>query len=485
MATATGNHGDGGVGGEGRHPSSDRPLSSGLAPPHSANAERGLVKALIENPVLIPDAVAAGIDPEQFFLDDMRYVFEGVVEAYYSDEKIDPVTVGDMLRKPLSVHWNVTEQEVPQALRFRMMRIEAATDREAVVSYTGMVKRHANSRQLLALMSEATMKIGQGDDPDEVADVLAEGASRVMFDKDREAEIKTFADVGRDYIRYLRKLKAAREQGVELAAYFGYDFLDAWLHGLYPTELLVCGGEPGVGKSSVWWKAGEEFAIRQMKQDEDKRIGCLILSLEMGEEPSAHRLAQSLTDISGAKLRSGGTDDSDIIHITREWKKQMDIPLYFNFASSLKASQIRALVIEGIRRFNIGVVIIDHFRQFNLDRRWYSNPNMEDEEKVRFLKERIAKDLNLAVVCLAHTVKPKRDDGRPNMHDLRGSGMVSAVADQVCFVYRPYDYANAEDRDNAVFRTDAELIWSKNRHGNTGTAEFVFEPSNMHIQDPN
>jgi beta-glucosidase/6-phospho-beta-glucosidase/beta-galactosidase len=43
--------------------------------------------------------------------------------------------------------------------------------------------------------------------------------------------------VGGEFVRHLRKLRAAREQGVELAAYFGLEFVDTYLKGLAPTEL--------------------------------------------------------------------------------------------------------------------------------------------------------------------------------------------------------------------------------------------------------
>lgn len=146
---------------------------------------------------------------------------------------------------------------------------------------------------------------------------------------------------------------------------------------------------------------------------------------------------------------------------------------------------MRALIVEAIRRYNVGLIVIDHFRMFDPDRR-INNQNQEDEAKARFLKEDIAKDLNVAVVCLAHTTKLKREfsDGRPQLGDLRGSGQVAAHADIVTFMYRPWMYATENERAEGVYsESDAELLFRKNRNGALGTAEFEFHPALMKIND--
>lgn len=236
--------------------------------------------------------------------------------------------------------------------------------------------------------------------------------------------------------------------------------------------------------SSVWWTAGIRFAERQSARRPDQQIGTLILSLEMGREPSEIRVAQTLTQLNGRSFREATFSDGELQKVKSEWGRRKDIPLYFNHASTMKASQIRALCVEAIRRYNVGLVIIDHFRYFDMDRP-FQNKNDEDDAKVRFLKEGLAKDLNLAVICIAHTVKTiETEDGRPTKKHLRGSGQISADADLVSFVYRPYMYASDRDKDDGEVReTDAELIWDKNRHQPPGAAEFYFEPSSMTVRD--
>jgi replicative DNA helicase len=168
--------------------------------------------------------------------------------------------------------------------------------------------------------------------------------------------------------------------------------------------------------------------------------------------------------------------------VVEEWRKRRDLPLYFNFTSNMRCSQLKAVVVEAIRRHNVGLVVIDHFKYLDMDGRWRSSIE-EDGAKARFLKQDIATQLNVAVVCLAHTAKSiDTQDRRPKMHHLRGSQEIAAHADFVTFVYRPYNNASQSDIDAGnITRTDAELIWAKNRHGLEGSARFHFDASTMTI----
>jgi replicative DNA helicase len=195
-------------------------------------------------------------------------------------------------------------------------------------------------------------------------------------------------------------------------------------------------------------------------------------------------VATTMTKIEGDKIREGELDNDELALIVKHWKNNLDLPIWWNFASNFRMSQMRALVVEAIRRHNVGLIVVDHFRMFDPDRR-INNANQEDEAKARFLKEDIAKDLNVAVVCLAHTVKqPREGDGRPRLADLRGSGQVAAHADIVAMMYRPYMYATENEKlEGVVSPTDAEMLFRKNRSGALGASDFFFDPATMTIRD--
>jgi replicative DNA helicase len=413
-------------------------------------------------------------------------LFETLHTAYFADQPMDPITVAtislDRLRSLLG-----TEDTDEIVSRVRSYTDNLPPGR--VIDHAKIVKRASDFRKLGQIGADAiTASQEQVKTPQEAGADISHQAMMVATSTLLTTDILSFADLGRRYVQNAEAERAARAAGKELGAHFGLSFIDNWTRGVRPSELWIIGGEPGTGKSAVSWAAAQKFAERQAQHNApNERIGTLVLSLEMGEGDSENRIAQSIAKVDGAKLREARQTDEDMARIVREWGRRKDLPLYFNFSSTIRASQLRAIVVEAIRRHNCGLIVIDHFRYFDMDHRMRDNPNAEDEEKARFLKEDIAKDLNVAVICLAHTTKSveAQTDRRPTLSNLRGSGQVAAHADFVSFVYRPYMYASENAKDmGEVFDTDAEMIFRKNRHGVDGISRFTFEPHTMTVKDP-
>lgn len=252
-----------------------------------------------------------------------------------------------------------------------------------------------------------------------------------------------------------------------------------------PSRLYLCGRAMiPTHNSAVAWESCKGFAQRQLRKPEADQVTTLLLSMEMGEYPTGQRFAQGLTGIDGMRLREADIGDREYDEIRQQWANLKGLPIRFNFASNFRLSQMRALIVEGIRRHNVGFVVIDHFRMLDPDKP-VENGVREDEVKVRFLKEQVAKDLNVAVMCLAHTIKVGRNvDGgaRPRLSDLRGSGQISAAADMVGFLHRPFRSAGEQEQQLMdMDPTDAELVWAKNRYGTESVAPFRFDPKTMRL----
>lgn len=449
-----------------------------LAPPHDLDAEQSVVGQMLRNPRVHTAVVGTLLEPAHFYSDVLREIYGELVARHYADEPTDPLSVASTLGAKLGAKWECDGEEV----RRRLGVLAAREFGGSPVDHAKLVKRKADYRALLLLTYDLQASVhGEEDAPDVLAGNASHAAMQIATDTLLTQEIVDFRTLGQNYIREQRKLMAARAAGIEIGVYFGMSFIDSFTRGLRGSELLILGGEPGAGKSAVVWVATTAFAERQAMKPPDQRIATLVLSLEMAEEPSSMRIAQHITKMEGGKLREGRTTEADLSQIISEWGRRQGLPLYFNFASNMRASQLRALVVEAIRRHNVGLVVIDHFRYVEMDGDYKSS--LEQEEALaKFLKQDVATQLNVAVLLLAHTTKGLPEDGRPDLRHLRGGQLVSGHADYVGFVYRPYNYASQEEIDNqTVKRTDAELIWAKTRHGLEGTARFHFDPTIMEV----
>lgn len=452
--------------------------------PHSRDAEISVVGRCLADPSIVPEVMAV-VQPEHFYVGATKLVFETIVEQHYADAPTDPLTVSERVGKRLANGWNIPEEEAQR----RVQQWAADPPPGNLLDHAKLVKSHSDYRGLLKIADMLRAEVATEEKtPEQIAGIASQAATAVATSNTAIGEeLVSFGDSGREFIRHLKVEMAAVQQGVEMGVYFGMPFLDNWTRGLRPGELLIGAGEPGVGKSMVFWRGAQLFAERQALKvargqiaPGEKPIGTLVVSAEMSDRESNARLATALTGLDGGQIREAKIATGEFERIVAEWGKRKDIPLWFNYRSHLRLSQLKALVTEAIRQHNVGLVVVDHFRHLDSDRR-VDDPNERDEIRARFLKEQIAKDLNVAVVCIAHSAK-MREGRRPILSDLRGSGQIAAAADIVGFVYRPYIYASEKAKDaGEVSPHEAEFIYAKNRNGPEGIADFTFDPSTVTV----
>lgn len=446
----------------------------------SEQAEWSIVSAMLRRPAVIGEVIGTQLSPDDFTDAAAKVVYSTTVDRYYSSENADPLIIAELAKPELAALWREDSAKVPDILT---AKTQGGGYVENVLDHAEIVKRLSTTRQIASVAADALMACQDGKlTPSEIGDRLSSECLRITSGTARREELMSWMDLGRAYVKRLRHMRALRAEGREAAVYTGLDFIDNWTRGIAPGELCFLAGDPGAGKSAVAWEASKGFATRQLQRVPEDRVKTLIVSLEMGPTPTGQRFAQALTGIDGMRLREADITDAEYRHILMEWKNLETLPIRFNFASNFRLSQLRALIVEGIRRYNVGFVVIDHFRMLDPDKP-IENGVREDEEKVRFLKEAVAKDLNVAVMCLAHTIKVGRGaegGSRPRLSDLRGSGQISAAADFVGFLHRPWRHAG-EEAQEGMNETDAELVWAKNRFGTESIAEFSFEPKTMAI----
>ena len=93
----------------------------------------------------------------------------------------------------------------------------------------------------------------------------------------------------------------------------------------------------------------------------------------------------------------------------------------------------------------------------------------------------MARELNVPVVVLSQLSRAteSRTGHRPMLSDLRESGSIEQDADIVMFLYRDAYYNKESERPNI-----SECIVAKNRHGETGTVELIWDGQYTRFSNP-
>ena len=264
----------------------------------------------------------------------------------------------------------------------------------------------------------------------------------------------------------LDKINAAyKNKGALSGVPTGFAELDDCLAGLQPSDLILIGARPSMGKTAFVLNIAEHAAVK-------KGISVAIFSLEMSKEQIGTRILSAEVLVENKRLTSGILDESDwekiaaaVVNLSRLDIRIDDNPL-------LTVAEMNA---KCRRLDNLGLVVIDYLQLMTSSGgRGRSNENRQQvvSDMSRMLKI-MAKELNVPVICLSQLSRAneKRDNKRPQLSDLRESGAIEQDADIVMFLYREGYYD--EETDNPDI---AECIVAKNRHGETGRVDLRWMP---------
>ncbi|MBR7083980.1 MAG: DnaB-like helicase C-terminal domain-containing protein, partial [Oscillospiraceae bacterium] len=241
----------------------------------------------------------------------------------------------------------------------------------------------------------------------------------------------------------------------------GYAYLDSLISGLNKSDLILIAARPAMGKTAFALNLAQNVA----KTHPDEAV--CIFSLEMPRAQLAARLLSTSAEVDSNKLRNGRLSGDDWIKLASGASYLSNMPIYIDDTASITVPQIKSK----LRRIkNLGLVVIDYLGLIQ--------STLKTENKVQVVAEItrqlkiMAKELNVPVVLLSQLSRgpESRTDKRPMLSDLHDSGSIEQDADIVLFLYRDAYYHKDSKTPNV-----AECIVAKNRHGECGTANLIWD----------
>jgi replicative DNA helicase len=252
----------------------------------------------------------------------------------------------------------------------------------------------------------------------------------------------------------------------------GFRTIDNRLMGLKGGKLIVVGGRPSQGKTSLCLNICEHIALHEKKD-------CLVFSMEMPtcelvEKMVANQSGVPLNDLDKAELTKSQWDDvysgsvrlgEAVIHIddspTQTWQS------------------IRVTAKKYAAQNDLGCIMIDYLQLMEGD----SSSRSVNETVTAISKnlKKLSKEIDVPILLLSQLNRDleKRPDKRPKMSDLRDSGAIEQDSDIIMFVYRDIVY----NPDNKTSEGFAEIITAKFRGGKTGKDTLATELQYSRFKD--
>lgn len=431
--------------------------------PYSLEAEQAVLGCILKEPSRLSD-VSVFIRAEYFFIPQHREIFMAMLNADTLG-KVDPLVILDILVKN-GVYENTAGREYLVQLA-QMVPSTANVD-----TYVKIVREKYYLRCLITFSKET---IEEATAQNESAEVLLDSAEQRIYNirqgRGVDAPSKLADVIVYDVFENLKNIT-----GEDKDRYKGYTTgfgdLDRILTGLNRSDLILIGARPAMGKTSFALNLARNVSALGKRK-------VLFFSLEMTKEQLAQRVLSTEARVSSMKMRNGIISDDEWQRLINAAITLNECELYFDDTSNITVSEMKA---KTRKLGGVDCVIIDYLGLITSGKK-AENRTTEVSEITRNLKM-MAKELNIPVICCAQLNRGTEGRGkshRPQLSELRESGSIEQDADIVMMLYREDYYSTEKDDDqNAPEEEKAgpkkvEVIVAKNRHGETGTVEFVWD----------
>ncbi|MFA9443843.1 replicative DNA helicase [Egicoccus sp. AB-alg6-2] len=207
-------------------------------PPHSLEAEVSVLGAALLSRNAASEAIEV-LEPEHFYRNAHRTVFEAIRDLLAAGEPIDTVTLTEWLAR----RDRLDEVGGPAALHDLTVAVPTAAN---AAYYARIVRDRALMRRLIDAGTEVA-KLGYEATDD--ADTVVDRAESIIYEVAQTSTTSDYAKLGDLLNESFEQIEKLAEQGSEVTGLStGFDDLDRLTAGLQPQNLIILAARPAMGK---------------------------------------------------------------------------------------------------------------------------------------------------------------------------------------------------------------------------------------------
>jgi len=437
------------------------PLKVDRLPPHSIEAEQGVLGCVLLSPnECVGECVEYLKSGSEVFYDlRHRTLYEHLVEMFDEKEAIDLITLQQRLR-------DRQQLEGVGGLSYIASLPDAVPSAANLSYYLEIVREKSVLRKMIQTCTDVVARVYEHEGE---VDALIDEVERDILQISEARSESAFQGMKDLVHRAINTIEDYHQrQGMLTGISTGFHDLDKMTSGLHGGEMIIIAARPSMGKTSLAMNIAEHVAC-------DQKLPVGVFSLEMSADSLVLRMLCSRSRVNLRNIRDGFLAERDFPKLTGAAGKLSNAPLYIDDTAGLSVLQLRAKARRMSQQYGIKLFVIDYLQLLHSTARRAENRQQEIADISSGVKA-LAKELDVPVIVLSQLNRELEKDKsrKPRLSDLRESGSIEQDADLVGLLYKP---GSSEEEEGPVREDEAvavNLLIAKQRNGPTGDVQLTF-----------
>jgi replicative DNA helicase len=447
-----------------RKPVSSDSLKLDRLPPHSPEAEQGILGCVLLSPnECMGECIEKLKDDGQLVFYDLRHqtIYENLTAMYDAREAIDVITLQQRLKDR-----QLLEQIGGIAY---LAQLQDSVPSAANLSYyLEIVQEKFLLRRMIATCTEVVGRVY--DYEGDVEALLDEVEKEILRINESRTQSTTSSVKELVSKAILTVENYFGRQGTLNGLGTGFPDLDRMTDGLHGQEMIVIAARPSMGKTSLAMNIVENVVLEQ-----NQPAG--VFSLEMSAESLVLRMLCSIARVNLRSIREGFMSEADFPKLTSAAGRLAKAKLLIDDTAGLSILDLRARARRMHQQHGIKLFVIDYLQLLHSTARRSQDNRQQEIADISSGIKALAKELKVPVIVLSQLNRELEKDKsrKPRLSDLRESGAIEQDADVVGLLYKPSvgddeEGASAEEADGQP----VNLLIAKQRNGPTGDVNLTF-----------
>jgi replicative DNA helicase len=415
-------------------------------PPQDIDAEKSVIGSILIDKHSIINIVDF-LRPDHFYKTSHQNIYTAILSLYERRDPIDIISLQNELNKLGKLEEIGGVSYLSELVYF--VPTSSNSDHHARLVQEASIRRNLIS---------ASAKISELAYEDLSVGEIIDKAEQNLFSIYRDTVKSDFVPISKTLEISFEKLdELQRNAGLLRGVPTGLKTLDRMLSGFHKEALVILAARPSVGKTSLAINMAQYAAINHKKN-------IAFFSLEMGQEEIIQRMLSAQANLENWKIRHGQLSEEEMERYSIALGELSDLNFYIDDTPGISVLEMRTKIRRLAMKVPIDLVMVDYLQ---LCKSFVNESRVQQVSDISQGLKNLAREMKVPVVALSQLSRAveTRDDGRPQLSDLRDSGSIEQDADIVMFLSRP-------DRDN---REDYILSVAKHRAGATGEIPLKFK----------